>query len=590
MLAGGTGTVLTVVAGGVLVIGGLNLVLGLLSLLPGLPLDGGRVVRAIAWSRTHDRDRAGRITARTGRLLGWSTVGIGVALAFMDRVTEGLLVLCLGWLLATGARSLDRRLALEGLLRGMRVEAAMRTDPPQVAPNLTIDTFASSFEGEAGVPAIPVVDDERVLGIIGTERLQRLGRRRFAATRAADVMATPPEVPFLAPGDDLWDAVDLMNQLGLEGLAVVDDGRLVGMVTRDSVGEVIRYAHRRRGAATKGDRPGMSETLLSVEAAQATVLAGVDPIADTEDVTPGGGAGPRGSPRTSPPPTALAAVGQLGDGRLRDPRGGRGRRHGDGCPVRLTVVGEVRAGAAPMSASQAGRRPDRDRGADAARRGRRGAGRADDPRGCRRRHRATRSRRHRADPGGVPGPRGRRGERGPPCGLRRLGGGAARPGRTPVSAGRCGARGRARDGPRCRSGVDHRRGPCDRRRGAHAGRTARRRPGSPMRTGPGLRALVRESGGEPSISGSRRTAWTTSASASSVALPKPTRSSSVGRRLGRAVRRRQAGVRGRRARRPVAGRGSAGQAIRLRARPATGRPGGSPCSSSACRATPCRRS
>ena len=256
MLAGGTGTILTVVAGGVLVIGGLNLVLGLLSLLPGLPLDGGRVVRAIAWSRTQDRDRAGRITARTGRLLGWSTVGIGVALAFMDRVTEGLLVLCLGWLLATGARSLDRRLALEGLLRGMRVEAAMRTDTPQVAPNLTIDTFASSFEGEAAVPAIPVVDDERVLGVIGTKRLQRLGRRRFAATRAADVMSIPPEIPFLAPGDDLWDAVDRMNQLGQEGLAVVDeDGRLVGMVTRDSVGEVIRQRTAADAGLAKGDRP-----------------------------------------------------------------------------------------------------------------------------------------------------------------------------------------------------------------------------------------------------------------------------------------------------------------------------------------------
>lgn len=240
MLVGGGGTLLTVVAGGVLVVGGLNLVLGLLSLLPGLPLDGGRVVRAIAWARTRDRDRAGRITARTGRLLGWSTVGVGVALAFMDRVTEGLLILALGWLLATGARSLDRRLALEGLLRGMRVEEATRTDVPQVAPNLTIDTFASSFEGDDRLPAVPVVDDERVVGVIGTRRLQRLGRRRFAETRAADVMSKPPEVPFLAPGDDLWDAVDRMNQLGQEGLVVADDGRLVGMLTRDSVGEVIR--------------------------------------------------------------------------------------------------------------------------------------------------------------------------------------------------------------------------------------------------------------------------------------------------------------------------------------------------------------
>ena len=252
LLAGGSGTVLGVIGGGLLVIGGLNLVLGLLSLLPGLPLDGGRVVRAIAWARTRDRERAGRITVRIGRLLGWSTVGIGVALAFMDRLTEGLLVVALGWLLATGARSLDRRLALEALLRGMRVESATRRDVPRVAPNLTIDTFADRFEGEGRVPSIPVVDDELVLGIIGTRRLQRLGRRRFASTRAGDVMTTPPKAPFLAPDGDLWDAVDTMNQLGHEGLAVVDaDGHLVGMLTRESVGEVVRArsSERADGAA-----------------------------------------------------------------------------------------------------------------------------------------------------------------------------------------------------------------------------------------------------------------------------------------------------------------------------------------------------
>jgi Zn-dependent protease/predicted transcriptional regulator len=257
-LAGTGGQVLTVIAGGVLVIGGLNLVLGLLSLLPGLPLDGGRVVRAIAWAQTRDRERAGRITVRTGRLLGWSTVGVGVALAFMGEITAGLLILALGWLLATGARSLDRRLALEALLRGMRVDAATRIDVPRVAPNLTVDTFANRFEGDDRVPSLPVVDDERVVGVIGVKRLQRLGRRRFASARAGDVMTTPPKAPFLAPDGDLWDAVDTMNQLGHEGLAVVDaEGGLVGMVTRDSVGEVVRSRSAARAdavAAARGRR------------------------------------------------------------------------------------------------------------------------------------------------------------------------------------------------------------------------------------------------------------------------------------------------------------------------------------------------
>ena len=228
------------VAGALIVVGGLNVVLALLSLLPGFPLDGGRIVRALAWARSGDADRSTRFAARIGRVVGWTTIGVGIAMAFLDRTTEGLLILALGWFLSTGARTLDRRLGLEVLLRGMPVRDAMERDVDWVGPNLTIDTFADRFEGENGVSAMAVVDDERVVGVLGARRLQRLGRRKFASTRVADVMATPPQVPVLAPEDELWGALDLVNQSGLDGVAVAEDGRLAGMLTRRSLSAAVR--------------------------------------------------------------------------------------------------------------------------------------------------------------------------------------------------------------------------------------------------------------------------------------------------------------------------------------------------------------
>ena len=65
---------------------------------------------------------------------------------------------------------------------------------------------------------MPVVEDEHVLGIIGRRRLQRLGRRRFGSTRASEVMTVPPQAPFLAPDDPLWEALDPMNSGGIDGL------------------------------------------------------------------------------------------------------------------------------------------------------------------------------------------------------------------------------------------------------------------------------------------------------------------------------------------------------------------------------------
>ncbi len=253
MVVGALGGTAGGVAGGVLVVGGLNLLIAALSLLPGMPLDGGRAVRAIAWASTGDRDRAGAIAARVGRLLGWATVGVGVALALADMITGGLLVLCLGWLLITGAKTLDKRLRLEQLLSGATVADATRSDLPRIDPGLTVDTFAARYEGDDGYTCLPVVEGDTPLGVIGARRLQRLGRRKFAATRAVDVMAAPPTARFLEPGEDLWAAVEMMDRQGLDGLAVVVDGSLEGMVTRESIGDLIL---RRTGGVEAAGSPG----------------------------------------------------------------------------------------------------------------------------------------------------------------------------------------------------------------------------------------------------------------------------------------------------------------------------------------------
>ena len=221
-------------------VGVLNLILALLSLLPAMPLDGGRAVRALAWARSGDRDRASRTTARVGRMVGWTILGVGIALVLGEFVTEGLIAIALGWLFNTGARTLERRNALEQLLRGVSVSEAMQRDVPFVGPGLTIDTFANRFEGPDAVAAMPVVDEDQVVGVVGRRRLVRLGRRRFGRTRVDQVMATPPQVPFLSPDDALWEAVELMNAGALDGLAVAEGGHLAGLVTRDGLADAIR--------------------------------------------------------------------------------------------------------------------------------------------------------------------------------------------------------------------------------------------------------------------------------------------------------------------------------------------------------------
>lgn len=228
------------VAGGVLVIGALNAILAILSLMPGMPLDGGRVVRAIAWARTGDPDRASAITATIGRLTGWVLGGAGAFVAVTLRPSEGLMILSLGWFLATGARALQRRLAVQALFRGVPVRAVMEQDLPELNGSLTLDTFVDRFGGPDGATSLPVIADDAPVGVIGMAKIRRIGRKAWATTRAGDVMTTPPSAPFLRPDDPVWTALELLQKSGVDGLAVVEDGRLAGMLTRRAAAEAIR--------------------------------------------------------------------------------------------------------------------------------------------------------------------------------------------------------------------------------------------------------------------------------------------------------------------------------------------------------------
>jgi len=240
------------VAGGVLVVGVLNLVLGALSLLPAMPLDGGRIVRAISWGRSGDPRRGSRESAVVGRVTGWALIVIGAALALVSGPAEGLMVMALGWLVTTGTSAIERRLALETLLEGVAVRDAIERDVPRVPPYLTLDTFADRFAGTRDAPGattIPVVDGERVVGVISADRVRRLGRRRWTTTRADGVMAGLAHAPLLDGGGRLWDGLEALRRAGLDGLAVADGTILEGVLTRRSATNAIRERMRRQAGS-----------------------------------------------------------------------------------------------------------------------------------------------------------------------------------------------------------------------------------------------------------------------------------------------------------------------------------------------------
>lgn len=236
----------------------LNLALGLVNMVPAYPLDGGRIVRAIAWRRTGNVKDGWRAAGTVGRFVGTVVIVAGLAVLLIGEVTNGLMIALSGWFLLLSARSIRERVKVDEMIGDLAVGDVMEREAPTVHPGLTVDAFAAQLlDGESPTTAIVVLRDDEVVGILGVRQVQRLRPGAWATTRVEDVMARPPRLPTAGPGDDLVSAVERLQRSGLDGLPVMEGGRLVGVLTRRSVGLAVRA---RTGAprsddSTSGRRP-----------------------------------------------------------------------------------------------------------------------------------------------------------------------------------------------------------------------------------------------------------------------------------------------------------------------------------------------
>jgi Zn-dependent protease/CBS domain-containing protein len=233
---------------GTALIGSVNLLLGVLNLVPGLPLDGGRLLRAIIWQATGDVTRAGRLTAAIGRAIGWLSVGAGLIVSLLADALAGILLVVSGWVLIQGSRVMEGRAALEALVSGLRVSEVMERDVRSIGPNLTVDTFAAQILDDHLTTSVPVVSDSALLGLIGVSQLRRVARRKWADLRAVDVMTARISLPALAEGDDLWAGLELLRRTGLDGIPVMAGPAFLGILTRRAVVAAIQ--------ARAEDQPG----------------------------------------------------------------------------------------------------------------------------------------------------------------------------------------------------------------------------------------------------------------------------------------------------------------------------------------------
>ena len=234
-------------------LGAINVLLAVFNSLPAAPLDGGRLLRAFVWWRTGDRTRSVLTAAAAGRGLGWIFVAGGTALVFVAGSIDGFWLALIGWFLVVSANAESRQTRLHTLLAGVRARQIMTPDPEPVSASLTIQRFLAMDPLRHLHSAFPLTTgDPTPIGLITLDRIRRIPPSVRDEVRLRAVMYPLEQLAVAAPDDPAEDLIPRLSAAPAHHALILDEGRLVGMVTPSDVSRALQWASAESRAAGPG--------------------------------------------------------------------------------------------------------------------------------------------------------------------------------------------------------------------------------------------------------------------------------------------------------------------------------------------------
>jgi len=218
----------------------INGALALFNLIPGFPLDGGRVFRAILWGTTHSLRRATLIAANLGRFIAYIFITLGVWQMFSGNFGNGLWIAFIGWFLATAASSQIHQQTIHDLLDGHRVVDTMRRDYTPILPNTTLDELINKHILGNGQRSLVVKQDDRVAGLLTLHNVKAIPSSDWSTTTAAQLMIPVAKMKWIKPEAELVDALGEMDRDGVSQLPVMTGDQILGVLGRDDVISFLR--------------------------------------------------------------------------------------------------------------------------------------------------------------------------------------------------------------------------------------------------------------------------------------------------------------------------------------------------------------
>lgn len=237
-----------------------NLGLACFNMIPGFPLDGGRLLRSGIWRVTGSLRKATRWASNVGQAFGWLLVGYGLWETLRHHNFSGLWLVLVGWFLKNAARAAYQQLLLRRALRGVPLAEVMTHDIPQVDADIRIPEFVERYLMRCDYALYPVVREGELVGVVSVDDVRHLGRQYWGVTCVGALSHQPEQEGVLREDQDAWEAFTRILDTETSRLLVIRDGRLEGTVSRTSI---IRLVQRKMRLGHPAERPSPSRAAAS---------------------------------------------------------------------------------------------------------------------------------------------------------------------------------------------------------------------------------------------------------------------------------------------------------------------------------------
>jgi len=221
-------------------LGVINIALAIFNMIPGFPLDGGRVLRAIVWWITGDASRSTRIASVVGQFVAFGFIMIGILRFFAGAGFGGLWLAFIGWFLLDAARASGAQVEIAERLNGVRVGDVMTRQFPVVDANSNLETFVQDHLLPSGHRCFVVLEQGRPAGIITPHEVKTIARARWPYTTVGDVMRSLESLSTVGPERPVTEALELMGREDVNQVPVVQRGTLAGIISRGHITRLLQ--------------------------------------------------------------------------------------------------------------------------------------------------------------------------------------------------------------------------------------------------------------------------------------------------------------------------------------------------------------